>query len=79
MTQQASELLEKALALSDEERAHLAARLISSLDASVDEDAEAAWDAEIARRIADLDSGKAVTVPWEEVQAKIRSMLSRGK
>jgi len=70
MTQQASELLQKALSLSEEERAELAGSLIESLDATVDEAAEAAWNEETARRIADLDSGKAKTVPWKEVRSR---------
>jgi Putative addiction module component len=41
----------------------LAGSLIESLDATVDEAAEAAWNQEIARRIEDLDSGKAKIVP----------------
>ena len=70
MTQQALNLLQKALALSEEERAELASSLIDSLDATVDEDAQSAWDQELAKRIADLDSGKAKTIPWEEVRAR---------
>src|SRR5258707_164972 len=70
MTQQASELLQKALSLSEEERAELAGSLIESLDATVDEAAEAAWNQEIARRIEDLDSGKAKTIPWKEVRIR---------
>ena len=73
LTQQASELLQKALSLSEEERAELAGSLIESLDATVDEAAEAAWNQEIARRIADLDSGKVKTVPWEAVRSRISS------
>ena len=68
MTQQAVDLLKKALSLSEEERADLACSLIDSLDPSVDPDAEQAWNEEIARRITDLDSGNAKTVPWEEVR-----------
>jgi putative addiction module component (TIGR02574 family) len=79
MTQQPSELLQKALSLSEEERAELAGSLIKSLDATVDEAAEAAWNEEIARRIADLDSGKAKTIPWEVVRSRISSKLSHGK
>jgi putative addiction module component (TIGR02574 family) len=71
MTQQASELLQKALSLSEEERAELAGSLIESLDGTVDEAAEAAWNQEIARRIEDLDSGRAKTVPWETVRFKL--------
>jgi len=79
MTEQASELLQKALSLSEEERAELAGSLIESLDATVDEAAEAAWNEEIARRIADLDSGKAKTIPWEVARSRISSKLSHGK
>ena len=75
MTQQASELLQKALSLSEEERAELAGSLIESLDATVDEAAEAAWNQEIARRIEDLDSGKAKIIPWEQFDQGFPSNL----
>ena len=51
-------VLQEALRLSAEARAALAGRLLESLDGPVDEDAEAAWSKEIARRIDDLDKGK---------------------
>jgi len=80
MTQQASELLQKALSLSEEERAELAGSLIEGLDATVDatvdEAAEAAWNQEIARRIEDLNSGKAKTIPWEVVRSRISSKFT---
>jgi len=63
--------MQKALSLSEEERGDLACSLIDSLDATVDDDAESAWEQEIARRIADLDSGRAKTVSWEEVRGRI--------
>ena len=76
MTQQASELLQKALSLSEEERAELAGSLIEGRDATVDEAAEAAWNEEIARRIEDLDSGRAKTIPWEVVRSRISSKFT---
>jgi putative addiction module component (TIGR02574 family) len=79
VTEQASNLLQKALTLSEEERAELACSLIDSLDPTVDEGAASAWDQEIARRISDLDSGRAKTVPWEEVRGRLASKLSNGK
>ncbi|MGB2671325.1 MAG: addiction module protein [Candidatus Acidiferrum sp.] len=79
MTEQASSLLQKALALSEEERADLACSLIDSLDAAVDEAAANAWDQEIAHRISDLNSRRAKTVPWEEIRGRISSKLSNGK
>ncbi len=75
MTQQAQDLLQKALSLSDEERADLAASLINSLDAEADAGAEAAWNDEIARRIQQLDSGQAVTIPWEQLRSRVSSKL----
>jgi putative addiction module component (TIGR02574 family) len=75
MTHEARELLQKALALSDNERAELAGNLISSLDAAVDHDADAAWQEEVVRRLQDIRSGKVETVSWEEVQQKGRTLL----
>jgi putative addiction module component (TIGR02574 family) len=79
MTHPAIELLQKALALSDEERAELAGSLIDSLDTTVDEGAESAWNQEILRRVKDLDSGRARTVPREEVQRRISAKLTDGQ
>jgi putative addiction module component (TIGR02574 family) len=41
---------------------------MESLDLILDEDVEAAWQEEIARRIEDLRAGTAKTVPWTEVR-----------
>ncbi|MGA8538959.1 MAG: addiction module protein [Terriglobales bacterium] len=78
MTQEARELLQKALALPHNERAELAGNLISSLDATVDPDVDAAWQQEVVRRLHEVQSGKAETCSWEEVQQKGRTLL-RGK
>ncbi len=79
MTPQVSKLLEQALALSVEEQEALAASLISNLDGKVDEGVQAAWEDEIAKRIADLDSGKAKTVPWAEVRRRNLAKLSNAR
>jgi putative addiction module component (TIGR02574 family) len=75
MTQEAHELLQKALALPENERAELAGTLISSLDATVDPDVDAAWQQEVARRLDEVQSGQVKTVVWEEVQRKGRTLL----
>jgi len=67
-----SRLLEEALALPVEARATLAGALLESLDETIDEDAEAAWSAEITRRVQDLDSGKAKPIPWSQARRMIR-------
>ena len=64
-------VLEEALRLPAEARAALAGRLLKSLDGPVDEDAEAAWSKEIARRIDDLNTGKAKAVPWSVARRQI--------
>ena len=81
MTQEATELLKKALTLSVEERVELANSLFESLAAAEEDPAavEAAWNDEIARRIADLDSGKAKTVPWHELRSRISAKLTHGR
>ena len=66
-----AKLLDKALRLPVEARAALAGSLIDSLDQSIDANAEAAWAEEIARRVRELDSKKAKTVPWSKARRTI--------
>ncbi len=75
MTQEARDLLQKALALPESERAELAGNLLSSLDTTVDQDVDAAWQQEVAHRLDEVQSGKVKTIPWEEVQQKGRTLL----
>ena len=70
MTPEVSRLLEQALSLSIEEREALADSLISNLDGKVDSGVQAAWEAEIGRRVAELDSGEAKTISWGEVRKR---------
>ena len=42
----------------------------------MDQDAEAEWQKEIARRIQDLDSGKVRPVAWAEARQQIWSGVS---
>lgn len=68
MTPQVSELFEKALTLSTQERGQLIDRLIASLDDEAPEEGvEAAWDEEIKRRVEDIRSGRVKTIPGEQV------------
>ena len=62
-----SSILDAALRLPNHERAELASRLLESLEpVFADADIEAAWAAEIKRRIDDLNSGKEKTIPLAE-------------
>ena len=72
MTETAEKLKAQLSQLSTQERAELAHFLLHSLDEDVDADAEATWDAELARRMEEIRSGKAVGEPAERVFAELR-------
>lgn len=71
MKRDPTEILKDALALPPEARAALAGSLIDSLDEEVDEGAEAAWEAEITRRLEQLNSGKVKPIPWSEARRRL--------
>jgi putative addiction module component (TIGR02574 family) len=75
MLQDAQELLKKALALPDKERADPAGSLIDSLDDTVDENGEAAWQEGMVRRLEGVRSAKVKTTSWDEVRQKGRTLL----
>lgn len=80
MTPQVSELLQKALELSTQERGLLAARLIDSLDDEPEEEGvEAAWGEEIKRRVDDIQSGRVKTIPGEQVLGRLKARLRNGR
>jgi putative addiction module component (TIGR02574 family) len=73
------ELFEAAMALSLDERAKLAQELIASLDDPPDADAEEAWNAEIGKRVRELQDGTVEAVPWAEAEKRISDRLRRVK
>ena len=75
MSPEVSDLLKRALSLPVDERAALANTLLDSLD-QADDSVEEAWDNEVARRMKDLDAGRAVTVPWEELRIQLLTRLN---
>jgi putative addiction module component (TIGR02574 family) len=62
--------------LSAPERLDLACFLLLSVDKEEDPGAEAAWDAELARRSAEIDSGKLVGKPAGDVFARLHEKYS---
>jgi putative addiction module component (TIGR02574 family) len=62
--------------LSERDRATLAGLLIESLESEPDPEVEAAWAAEIERRVAELDAGAVKTIPWEEVRQRLLDRLN---
>ena len=77
MTEEASAILKKALALPRDARAAIADTLLESLETSPpDEGVEQAWAEEIQRRVEDIDSGRVQLIPYEEVRRRLMARLS---
>jgi putative addiction module component (TIGR02574 family) len=76
MTTQADDILRNALNLAPSERAEIAASLIASLDADTGDEIEAAWAAEIKRRIDQIDQGEVQLVPADEVMRSMRERMN---
>ena len=71
-------VLADALRLDLRSRSELAAELLGSLEGPSDPGAEAAWHAEIRRRVAAIEAGTENLEPWEEVRRRIeREILKR--
>lgn len=78
MTEAARALLANALRLDEDARAEIAAELLASLDGPSDPDAEAAWAAEIDRRVSAIESGTSVLESWQDVKSRIeKDILGR--
>lgn len=76
------ELEDRALQLSPQERGELIHRLIVSLEGTPEDTPEAiaqAWDEEIARRVADMEAGKTVWIPAEEVFARLDAIIEKAR
>ena len=75
-----AELLNRVMTLPDNERAELARQLIISLESAAPEagaDLDAAWDAEIERRLEQVDRGEVELRDWRQSIERIRATLKR--
>ena len=75
MKDAARKLLDDALALPEEDRAHIATELIASLDGPPDADWEEAWLAELDRRVAAAKRNGETGDDWSEVRAELLAEL----
>lgn len=78
MTKPTQAVLADALRLDAEARAELAAELLASLAGPADPDAEAAWDAEIDRRVAAIEAGNSRLESWDSVKRRIEKEILAG-
>ena len=73
---QTKEILDAALQLPDKDRELLVDKLAASLHSGfASTEIEQAWAAEIERRSAEIDTGKAVLRDWDEVRDEILADL----
>jgi putative addiction module component (TIGR02574 family) len=66
----------KAFELPISERAKLAHDLLASLDGPADSDVSAAWEAEILRRLDQLDDGTAKLIDRAELSRRMRRRMA---
>ena len=59
-----------------QERAELAHFLLCSLEQEAEAEADTEWEVELARRVADIQSGKVVGTPAAQVFAELRAQFS---
>ena len=71
MSKVADDILTTAMQLPIIDRAEIASALLASLDGEPDDGVEAAWAAEIERRIERIKSGAATGQPWAEVRKRL--------
>lgn len=71
MSKTTDDILNNAMQLSATERAELAAALLASLDGETEDAVEAAWAAEIQRRVERVRSGEAKGRSWSEVRDRL--------
>jgi len=71
----AQQLESEALHLPLAERAHLAQKLILSLDALTDDEIEETWLIEAKRRAQEIDNGEVTPIPASETMKKVKALL----
>ena len=77
MNRSAAEVLEDMRRLPPGEIDWLIGELLQGGDGSSAAESDAAWKAEVERRVAEADAGTATTYSWEEVEAPLRARLAR--
>lgn len=68
-------LRSESLMLSEVERAELAHALINSLDAPTDPNAADDWNAEVVRRLANIESGTAILIDRNEFRRRVQARI----
>jgi putative addiction module component (TIGR02574 family) len=77
MHRSAAEVLEDARRLPPGDFDWLIGELLEAGDGSSEAEIDASRQAEVERRVAEIESGTAVTYSWEEVEAQLRAQLAK--
>ena len=70
------DVVSAAMSLPPQARAVLAEQLLASLESSQD-DVDAAWRAEIERRVKEIEEGKVQLISGEQVMSELRAELKQ--
>ena len=75
MSPSTEQLFSSALSLPEADRLELAEALLAATEPPPPEPSGDAWSAELQRRSDEIDAGKAILSPWEEVKRRVRARL----
>lgn len=78
MTRSVAEVFDDALALDDQDRARLAAKLVESLDGDADAGGEDAWADEIRQRLEKIEAGQTKWLSKDDAIARMH-LAARGR
>jgi putative addiction module component (TIGR02574 family) len=73
MSRTFEEVREEAMELTLEERSWLAEQLWESARTPAEREIDAAWEAEVDRRVAEVEAGTAVLIPADDVIRELRA------
>ena len=71
MERNLNDVFQQAVQLPERDRATLAGLLIETLDPVSEPDIEAAWSAEIERRLSEIDAGIVELISWDDVRSEL--------
>ncbi len=71
MKAEVQRVLDQTMKMPPTDRAAIAEHLIAGLDEVTEKEVEKAWQEEIQRRLAQIDSSEVECIPWEEVKARL--------
>lgn len=70
-------VFQSALHLPESDRIELIERLAETLSPEARPELHPAWKVEVKRRAEELDSGRAASIPWDEVRARAWEAVAR--